>query len=154
MATTSSPGPLATIAAYGPDDTRATKLVVAVFANSTDREPTTLRTWTGADGDLRNHPDTAKEIAQFLKSHQVRQAISPDHIIRCAHEEGVDYPVGGSCPHCPFWANRPPRPQPNLPPGTPVAQPLLTAPKIGRNDPCPCGSGQKYKKCCGKSGGA
>jgi hypothetical protein len=24
------------------------------------------------------------------------------------------------------------------------------APKIGRNDPCPCGSGRKYKKCCGK----
>ncbi|MBR1920421.1 MAG: YchJ family protein [Kiritimatiellae bacterium] len=23
-------------------------------------------------------------------------------------------------------------------------------PKIGRNDPCPCGSGRKYKKCCGK----
>ncbi|MDY0226514.1 protein translocase subunit secA [Desulfomicrobium apsheronum] len=23
-------------------------------------------------------------------------------------------------------------------------------PKVGRNDPCPCGSGQKYKKCCGK----
>ncbi|MBQ4347646.1 MAG: SEC-C domain-containing protein [Firmicutes bacterium] len=23
------------------------------------------------------------------------------------------------------------------------------APKIGRNDPCPCGSGKKYKKCCG-----
>lgn len=23
-------------------------------------------------------------------------------------------------------------------------------PKIGRNDPCPCGSGKKYKKCCGK----
>lgn len=25
-----------------------------------------------------------------------------------------------------------------------------TAPKVGRNDPCPCGSGKKYKKCCGK----
>ena len=25
-----------------------------------------------------------------------------------------------------------------------------SAPKIGRNDPCPCGSGQKFKKCCGK----
>ncbi|MBI5380664.1 MAG: YchJ family protein [Opitutae bacterium] len=25
------------------------------------------------------------------------------------------------------------------------------APKIGRNDPCPCGSGKKYKKCCGVS---
>ncbi|MEL7601863.1 MAG: SEC-C metal-binding domain-containing protein [Bacillota bacterium] len=23
---------------------------------------------------------------------------------------------------------------------------------IGRNDPCPCGSGKKYKKCCGKAG--
>lgn len=23
-------------------------------------------------------------------------------------------------------------------------------PKVGRNDPCPCGSGRKYKKCCGK----
>ncbi|WP_417401992.1 SEC-C metal-binding domain-containing protein, partial [Hominenteromicrobium sp.] len=22
--------------------------------------------------------------------------------------------------------------------------------KIGRNEPCPCGSGLKYKKCCGK----
>ena len=22
-------------------------------------------------------------------------------------------------------------------------------PRIGRNDPCPCGSGKKYKKCCG-----
>ncbi len=24
-------------------------------------------------------------------------------------------------------------------------------PKIGRNDPCPCGSGKKYKKCCGRA---
>ena len=23
-------------------------------------------------------------------------------------------------------------------------------PKIGRNDPCPCGSNKKFKKCCGK----
>ena len=23
-------------------------------------------------------------------------------------------------------------------------------PKVGRNDPCPCGSGKKYKNCCGK----
>lgn len=25
-------------------------------------------------------------------------------------------------------------------------------PKVGRNDPCPCGSGKKYKKCCGMAG--
>ncbi len=29
-------------------------------------------------------------------------------------------------------------------------QPVITSQKIGRNDPCPCGSGKKYKKCCGK----
>jgi preprotein translocase subunit SecA len=28
------------------------------------------------------------------------------------------------------------------------------APKVGRNDPCSCGSGKKYKKCCGAAEGA
>jgi uncharacterized protein len=28
---------------------------------------------------------------------------------------------------------------------------LRTMPKIGRNDPCPCGSGKKFKQCCGKT---
>jgi len=26
--------------------------------------------------------------------------------------------------------------------------PALAGPKVGRNDPCPCGSGKKFKKCC------
>jgi uncharacterized protein YecA (UPF0149 family) len=34
-----------------------------------------------------------------------------------------------------------------LPPKQPIPQ--VGMPKIGRNDPCPCGSGKKYKKCCG-----
>ncbi len=25
-----------------------------------------------------------------------------------------------------------------------------SVPKVGRNAPCPCGSGKKYKKCCGR----
>ncbi len=36
------------------------------------------------------------------------------------------------------------------PPREPV---VYGAPKLGRNDPCSCGSGKKYKKCHGKSGG-
>ena len=32
--------------------------------------------------------------------------------------------------------------------GAPKAQ-VIKAAKVGRNDPCPCGSGKKYKKCCG-----
>jgi preprotein translocase subunit SecA len=31
-----------------------------------------------------------------------------------------------------------------------VQQVVRSGEKIGRNDPCPCGSGKKYKKCCGK----
>ena len=30
------------------------------------------------------------------------------------------------------------------------AKPVRTGPKVGRNDPCPCGRGKKYKQCCGK----
>jgi len=30
------------------------------------------------------------------------------------------------------------------------AKPVRTGPKVGRNDPCPCASGKKYKNCCGK----
>ena len=48
------------------------------------------------------------------------------------------------------------------PPGSEIVQeasdalakskPLRSGPKVGRNDPCPCGSGRKYKQCCGKNG--
>jgi preprotein translocase subunit SecA len=34
---------------------------------------------------------------------------------------------------------------------TPVATIHRDQPRIGRNDPCPCGSGKKYKHCCGRS---
>ncbi|MEN6602769.1 MAG: SEC-C metal-binding domain-containing protein, partial [Bryobacteraceae bacterium] len=36
------------------------------------------------------------------------------------------------------WEDDEPEPEPVQPPA-----------KVGRNDPCPCGSGKKYKKCCG-----
>jgi preprotein translocase subunit SecA len=32
-----------------------------------------------------------------------------------------------------------------------VQQVVRSGEKVGRNDPCPCGSGKKYKKCCGAS---
>ena len=36
-------------------------------------------------------------------------------------------------------------------PGEPQRQSVRTQPKVGRNDPCPCGSGKKYKHCHGKN---
>jgi preprotein translocase subunit SecA len=32
------------------------------------------------------------------------------------------------------------------------AKPVRVGPKVGRNEPCPCGSGKKFKQCCGKNG--
>jgi preprotein translocase subunit SecA len=31
-----------------------------------------------------------------------------------------------------------------------TSQPIQAGPKVGRNDPCPCGSGKKYKHCHGQ----
>jgi uncharacterized protein len=42
-----------------------------------------------------------------------------------------------------YWRNPPAAPAPKLP---------IRSSKIGRNEPCPCGSGKKYKKCCGANG--
>jgi preprotein translocase subunit SecA len=47
--------------------------------------------------------------------------------------EAVEVPARGSRPE----AGRP----------TPGAAPVRSGPRVGRNDPCPCGSGKKYKKC-------
>lgn len=45
-----------------------------------------------------------------------------------------------------------PAPPPPSPAANYVApQPFVRQPKIGRNAPCPCGRGKKYKTCCGKS---
>ena len=51
-----------------------------------------------------------------------------------------------------WWAcfkdDGPNRPKPPVQ-TMPVSQVKVSTPKTGRNDPCPCGSGKKYKKCCG-----
>ena len=40
-------------------------------------------------------------------------------------------------------------PQENPWTGGPM-QPFVSPKKVGHNDPCPCGSGKKYKHCCGR----
>jgi hypothetical protein len=133
--------PIGTIAAYGPDNTRATKLVVAVFKRPGRKEPDELHRWITQVGDVRNDPLISAEAVDFLKRQGVRETVTGDRIMGCPHEEGIDYPLGEVGPLCPFWANMDRfTHQPKAPP---------TSPGVGRNDPCPCGSGEKYKKCCG-----
>jgi hypothetical protein len=95
--------PLATIAAYGPDNRLATKLVVSVLERPEQGDPA-MRTWTTHMVDARRDPVIAAEVTEFLRQHGVRDSVTADRIIGCPHQEGVDYPVGRACPHCPFWA--------------------------------------------------
>jgi hypothetical protein len=144
--------PIATIAAYGPDDQRATKLVVAIFPTPGLSAPSVLQTWRGSHFDIREDPGTAAEVTQFVMAHGVKRVVSPETILGCPHDEGTDYPRGTACPHCAFWAGRQRAAEAVLRnPPPPVAvkpTPVKAEPKAGRNDPCPCGSGKKFKRCC------
>ena len=51
-----------------------------------------------------------------------------------------------------LWGQATARRGDDLPP-LPKLQPEVAGSKVGRNDPCPCGSGKKFKKCCLKKGG-
>lgn len=48
-----------------------------------------------------------------------------------------------------WWAGFKEEDKPARTKPSPAILPLRQGPKIGRNDPCPCGSGKKFKKCCG-----
>src|SRR5471030_2697837 len=96
--------PLATIAAYGPDATLATKLVVSVVKRPGRRGPSAVRTWTTQAVDVRHDPTIAADVASFVRQERAKETVTSDRIIGCPHEEGIDYPMGRACPRCPFWA--------------------------------------------------
>jgi len=96
--------PAATIAFYGPDNTRASKVAVGVMAG--EGVDPIMERWYSDLTDLRRDPDVAVEIVKFLQKHGALSVAMVDGIIRCPHEEGIDYPDGGNCPKCPYWFNR------------------------------------------------
>jgi uncharacterized protein len=88
---------------------------------------TPILAFTG-ETDWRAHACTADEIEV------VQQAIAPN--VQAIHA---------------YWLARRAEPEPasgraeSVSAGRPVRH---AGPRVGRNDPCPCGSGKKYKKCC------
>ena len=97
--------PAATVAWYGPDDTRATKAVVSIVPDK-GSEPTHQATFVGGGADLREDPFTGDQVVAFVEKHDAVSVFVAGKILGCPHEEGVDYPEGGACPDCPFWAGR------------------------------------------------
>jgi hypothetical protein len=97
--------PVATIAFYGPNDEKASKVAVGIVKQE-DGEPDTMERWFAEDGDVRTDPTISKAILEFIQRYGVIWVAMTDRIIGCPHEEGIDYPDGGVCPKCPFWAHR------------------------------------------------
>jgi len=87
--------------------------------------------------------EAVDRIARALEKYQRRYGVEPTEqemmtmIVRACIASGASRQIA----YAGFG-------QQGLPePVTPVSR---SEPKVGRNDPCPCGSGKKYKKCCGK----
>lgn len=98
--------PLATVIFYGPDNQRASKVAVGIVRNAkASADP--LERWITDESDARADETIGAAVLAFLHDHNVRSVVIADGIQGCPHEEGVDYPMGGSCPQCPYWAGRP-----------------------------------------------
>lgn len=96
---------IATVAYYGPDDRVATKVAVGIVGDETTGV-IDLKRWFSDGGDIREQEFLKAEILAFVAMHGARRIAYSDGIIGCPHEEGIDYPLGQSCPQCPFWADR------------------------------------------------
>lgn len=99
--------PVATLAFYGPDDRKASKVVLGII-ESEGAEPR-LHKWfrdTG-DKDLRYDVSLQNVWIEVIRREGAQSLGMIEEINGCPHEEGIDYPLGQSCPGCPFWAGRP-----------------------------------------------
>jgi hypothetical protein len=96
--------PIATIAFYGPDNTRASKVVCCIIENR-DAEAEPIQKWF-TKSDARKSEKILNEIIKFIEDNNAKTVTMIDGIIGCPHEEGIDYPYGEFCPECPFWKNR------------------------------------------------
>jgi hypothetical protein len=95
--------PIATVAFYGPTADLATKIAVAIIPDERN-SPDQLERWFSEGIDVRRDPAVGEQVLAFLRQHQARSVVVTDSVIGCPHEEGIDYPKGHSCPHCPYWA--------------------------------------------------
>ncbi len=98
----------------------------------------------------------AKDAIEYLLKVQV--AVEPERVARATDLSDLPLTPSGDGRSASRETGRPPserrrdRELTSTRSLRPAAAPAVAAPraKVGRNDPCPCGSGKKYKKCCGQ----
>jgi SEC-C motif-containing protein len=97
------------------------------------REWAAESTWEGLEivNTESGGKDDTKGTVEFIAHYTVKGKKNIHHeIASFMKHDGIWYFTDGAAP--------------------PVKQFVRTEPKVGRNDPCPCNSGKKYKKCCGR----
>jgi hypothetical protein len=102
----------------------------------------------GLDEELRKYLDdiTAKIISEAIFKGSTEEEVREQPLIGCEDNELQTAPATQKTnvtvkPGVPSKSATPPATSRS----TPVTAPIQ---KVGRNDPCPCGSGRKFKKCC------
>ncbi|MCI5168392.1 MAG: hypothetical protein D3903_20450 [Candidatus Electrothrix sp. GM3_4] len=90
---------------YGPDNKMATKVAVGIMMGEVEKEPADMKKWF-SDTDIRQDTKILNEIKKYITEHGVRSVVMANKILGCPHEEEIDYPLGESCPECPYWADR------------------------------------------------
>lgn len=94
---------IGTINYYGPDRKTIGKIVAGVVEEKEGAEPI-LQKWIGEG--VADDPKVKEEIKLFFAKYKPKRISVWDRIQACIHEEGIDYPVGEDCPHCPFWVGK------------------------------------------------
>ncbi len=98
-------------------------------------------------------PSTEERLRWFSEQNAPIDAINDCSAWVCFRDENEDSELPDEDEHidCGDRPDHTPAPPAYEPPApyTPP-QPYSAPPRTGRNNPCPCGSGKKYKKCCGK----
>ena len=71
-----------------------------------------------------------KDVANFMMGIRIQIGVSPEQLVRMRQAKMANLKTNNA--------------------GGAPASPIKKQKEVGRNDPCPCGSGKKYKNCCGK----
>ena len=95
--------------------------------------------------------DAYDRMLEEISENVCRMAVAAKFVLKAANRSPSHQKLVLSKP----GAGQPTAPQRNEKPVTASAMNTTTVvrstPKVGRNDPCPCGSGKKYKNCCGRN---
>jgi hypothetical protein len=96
--------PVATVVYYGPDNQRASKVAVGII--EFEGANPVMRKWYTETTDARLDDKITNEIMEYIHSKSIITVAAVAKILGCPHEEEIDYPAGGNCPQCPYWADK------------------------------------------------